>query len=203
MNKVKNLKRLVILTDFILIFCSLLFWIIDVYITNQNKVNNIYYFDGTKTWQSPNLYIISIGCLFILPIILFLQIKRNVKNVILCMCAEIIVGILFILTSSGSGGLWDTGDKYYYFASPINSKKVVAEEWSWLQGGGINFYETINEKQIHCIGGISTDDGFKPIENNAYSLKWSDNEININYSFGGGGPNEQWLTKTFKFSINK
>ena len=119
---------------------------------------------------------------------------------VLCICAEMISVILFILTSIGSGGLWDRYEKYYYFTSPISHKKIIAEEWSWLQGGGVNFYETVNEKQIHCIGRISTDDGFRPLSNNAYSLKWSENEVNINYSFRGSGINEAWMTETFKLT---
>lgn len=80
---------------------------------------------------------------------------------------------------------------------------MVAEEWSWLQGSGVNFYEPIDEKKLHRIGYILTDDGYRPLKDNSYSLKWSENEVTNNFSIRDSGQETVWKTETLKFSAIK
>lgn len=203
MSKEKNTKKLFIMIDIIIIFCSFLSLVITGFITGQNRLNGVFYFDGVKMWQSPSYYIISIICLLVFPIILFLQLKKDIKNFILCFSIGIITFFLsfFIyLLFSGSG---DRSEHYYNFSSPINGRTMVAEEWSWLQGGGVNFYEPLDEEKMHRIGYISTDDGYRPLKDNSYSFKWSENEVTISYSYRGNGKSEVWKTDTIKFSTIK
>lgn len=203
MSEEKSIKKLFVVADFIIVFSSLLFLTVTVFITKQNQASKFFYFNGTKVWQSPNLYIVSIICLLIFPIILFLQLKKNRKNMILCIGIAIIMvfsSIFIYLVFTGTG---DREERYYYFTSPITGKDIIAEEWSWLLGGGVNFYETINDKHVHLIGNIPTDNGYRPLENNAYSLKWSENDFTIDFSFRDSGPNELWKTETLKLDTTK
>lgn len=203
MGKEKNIKKLFIIVDIVIVILSFLSFVITGFITGQNRSNEIFYFDGVKMWQSPSYYIVSIICLLVFPIILFLQLKKDIKNMILCFCIGIItifLSFFIYLLFSGSG---DRSERYYNFTSPITGTTMVAEEWSWLQGGGVNFYESIDEEKMHRIGYISTDEGYRPLEDNSYSLKWSENEVTIYFSFRGRGQDEAWQTETLKFSTKK
>lgn len=203
MSKEKNIKKLYTIVHIVMVFFIILSLVITDFITGQNRSNGIFYFDGAKMWQSPCYYIVSITCLLVFPIILYLQLKKDIKNVILCFgigSITIFLSFIIYLSFSDSG---DRSERYYNFTSPINGRTMVAEEWSWLQGGGVNFYEPIDEGRVHRIGYISTDDGYRPLEDNSYSLKWSEYEVTIHFSFRGRGQDEAWQTETLKFSTKK
>jgi hypothetical protein len=130
-------------------------------------------------------------------------IKKNKKNTILCIGIGIITVFLSIFISLVFTGSGDSDESYYYFTSPITGDVIIAEEWSWLLGGGVNFYEKSNEKQVHLIGSISTDNGYRPLADNAYSLEWNPNEVTISYSYRGSGRKELWKVETLKFTTTK
>ena len=130
MNEEKSIRKLFVIADFIVIFFCLFFVAITVFITRQNQANEIFYFNGTKVWQSPSFYIVSIICLLIFPIILFLQLKKNKKNTILCVGIAIIAAFLSICISLVFTGSEGRDESYYYFTSPITGDVIIAEEWS-------------------------------------------------------------------------
>lgn len=73
---------------------------------------------------------------------------------------------------------------YYDFTSPDGKHTVIAGEWSWLQGGGVSFYERTNLIFVERIGNFSTDDGYEPIKNGDYSVVWNDNEMTFTANNG-------------------
>lgn len=75
---------------------------------------------------------------------------------------------------------------YYDFTSPDRKYTVIAGEWSWLHGGGINFYERINPVFVEKIGNFSTDDGYTPISRGKYSVEWNENVMTFSADNGNG-----------------
>lgn len=65
--------------------------------------------------------------------------------------------------------------KYYEFNSPDGEYTVVAQEWSFLLGGGVDFYERINPLIITHKNSFSTDDGYLAISSGDYSVEWEEN----------------------------
>ena len=97
--------------------------------------------------------------------------RRYLKTVI-CLAAS---GVM--LYCVGISSFFSRPYKYYDFVSPDGKNTVIAGEWSWLQGGGVNFYKRINFLFVKRIGSFSTDDGYEPIKNGDYSLQWDENKM--------------------------
>lgn len=64
---------------------------------------------------------------------------------------------------------------YYEFMSPDKQHSVIANEWSYLMGGGIDFYERINPLFVKSKGSLTVDDGVNIIKTNGYSVEWQNN----------------------------
>ena len=66
-------------------------------------------------------------------------------------------------------------NKYFEFTSPDGNYTVVAEEKTELLSGTIRFYERENMLFVSHKDIFSTDDGYRPITSDRYSVEWNDN----------------------------
>lgn len=78
-----------------------------------------------------------------------------------------------IISSTCVLGAFNLDTKYYEFVSPDKQHTVVAEEWSYLQGGGVNFHERVNPLFVIRKESFSTDDGYRAIDSGDYAVEWS------------------------------
>lgn len=100
------------------------------------------------------------------------------NSVIRFLCICIICFFAYFLSTFISTG------NYYEFSSPDGEHTVVAEEWSFLLGGGVNFYERINPVFVKYKENFSTDDGFRAISWGDYSVEWEENVMSITLQNG-------------------
>ena len=116
---------------------------------------------------------LAVICLIIIAVIAIVKKEKHriVKSVI---CFAVSGAMLYCI---GISGFLSRPYTYYDFTSPDEKYTVIAGEWSWLLGGGVNFYERTNPFFVKRIGNFSTDDGYEPIKNNDYSVKWLENEM--------------------------
>lgn len=102
--------------------------------------------------------------------------STNIKNKFL----QVFINVLLtgvIISSTCVLGAFSLDTKYYEFVSPDKQHTVVAEEWSYLLGGGVNFYERINPLFVIRKESFSTDDGYKAIHSGYYTVEWHGNTM--------------------------
>ncbi len=85
---------------------------------------------------------------------------------------------------------------YYELVSPDKQYSVIANEWSYLMGGGIDFYERINPLFVHLKSSLTLDDGVHIIKSNGYSVEWQNNVMIFTFNNG----NAQSESVTVKLS---
>ncbi len=135
--------------------------------------------------------ICAVVCLIIISVIAVAKKeKHRVLKAVICLAAS---GVM--LYCIGVSGFFSRPYTYYDFTSPDGKYTVIAGEWSWLLGGGINFYERTNPLFVKRIGSFSTDDGYEPIKNGDYSSEWNGN-IMIFTANNGNGKYETVKIKT-------
>lgn len=125
----------------------------------------------------------ALACVFLLITGIMAIILKNEKHLIIStviriMCICILCGIA--LTSSFD----HSNSRYYEFTSPDNKHTVIAEEWSFLMGGGVVFYERVNPLFVRYKEGFSTDDGYRAISGGDYSVEWQDDTMSITLQNG-------------------
>lgn len=96
--------------------------------------------------------------------------KHMVINTFIRMA--LIAGILYYTFTLS---FFTADNEYYKFTSPDGKYSVIAEEWSFLLGGGVNFYERENLFIVTEKESISTDDGYRVISAENYSVEWKEN----------------------------
>ena len=96
--------------------------------------------------------------------------KRIVINSVVRFVCICIIGFFAFISASAKKDY-----NYYEFTSPDGIYKVVAEEWSYLLGGGVNFYERINPMIVTYKDCFHTDDGYRAISSGDYSVNWNEN----------------------------
>ena len=116
---------------------------------------------------------LAVICLIIIAVIAIVKKEKHriLKTVI---CFVLSCAMLFCI---GFSDFFSSPYTYYDFTSPNGKYTVIAGEWSWLLGGGINFFERTNPLFVKRIGSFSTDDGYEPIRNNDYSVQWNEKEM--------------------------
>lgn len=124
--------------------------------------------------------ICAVVCLIIIAVIAIVKKeKRRILKSVICFAVS---GVM--LYCIGVSGFFSRPYTYYDFTSPDGKYTVIAGEWSWLLGGGVNFYERINSLFVKRIGSFSTDDGYEPIKNNDYSVQWDENQMTFTANNG-------------------
>ncbi len=105
--------------------------------------------------------------------------KRIILNsVIRFLCICVICSFALVLSSVSKDC------EYYKFISPDGAHTVIAEEWSYLLGGGVVFYERVNPLLVTYRENFSTDDGFRAISSGDYSVEWNENAMSITLQNG-------------------
>lgn len=98
--------------------------------------------------------------------------KQRILKAVICLAAS---GTMIFCI--GISAFFSNSYTFYDFNSPDGKYTVIAGEWSWLQGGGIDFYERTNLLFVKKAGSFSTDDGFEPIKRNDYFVEWDENKM--------------------------
>lgn len=138
---------------------------------------------GTADGDTLNIIFSVCAVIFLLISAITAIISKNEKRVVsntiirfLCVCG---LCIFALITSTVRKDC-----VYYDFISPDGEHTVVAEEWSYLLGGGVNFYERINPLFVVCKEIFSTDDGYRAISSGDYSVEWNKNIMCITMQDG-------------------
>ncbi len=105
--------------------------------------------------------------------------KRIVLNSVIRILSICVIGCFAFVSSSVSKDC-----EYYEFFSPDGAHTVVAEEWSYLLGGGVVFYERINPLFVTYREDFTTDDGYRAISSGDYSVEWEENVMSITLQNG-------------------
>lgn len=105
--------------------------------------------------------------------------KRIVLNSVIRILSICVISCFTFISSSVSKDC-----EYYEFSSPDGAHTVVAEEWSYLLGGGVVFYERVNPLAVTYREDFSTDDGYRAISSGDYSVKWEENVMSITLQNG-------------------
>ncbi len=121
-------------------------------------------------------------CLIIISIIAIAK-KEKHRFLQIVICLMISVAMFWCV---GISSFFSRPYTYYDFTSPDGKYTVTAGEWSWLQGGGINFYERKNILFVKRIGNFSTDDGYCAIKSGNYSVQWDRNVMIFTADNGNG-----------------
>lgn len=129
------------------------------------------------------LLICAAACLAVSAITAFAS-KREKHIVINTVIRIILIAVTVYYTLILS--LFTTDTEYYKFTSPDGKHSVIAEEWSFLLGGGVNFYERENVFFVKEKGSFSTDDGYRVIAAENYSVEWNENVFTFSGSNGNG-----------------
>lgn len=88
-------------------------------------------------------------------------------------------------------------NEYYNFTSPDGNHTVIAEEWSLLLDGGVNFYERENSFLVIRKENFNTDDGYRIISSGNYSVEWNENIMAFTGNNGNG------VFKTVEIELNQ
>ncbi len=120
-------------------------------------------------------------CIVILSAILL----RKQKNKIVLLI-PIILSFCIVVCSTFTWAFTSVDNKYYEFHSPDGKHTVAVREWSFLLGGGVHIYERINPFFVKELGRMGTDDGYRAIEHNDYSIEWDDNNFTLTIGNGIG-----------------
>lgn len=117
--------------------------------------------------------VLAVICLIAIAVIAVIK-KEKYKILKSIICFALSGAMIFFV---GVSGFFSRPYTYYDFTSPDGEYTVIAGEWSWLLGGGVNFFERTNLLFVKRIGSFSTDDGYEPIKNNEYSVDWDENKM--------------------------
>ncbi len=132
-------------------------------------------------------------CLVILSaVVIIKKEKRRVLHTVVCLMIS--AAMIYCVSISW---FFSRPYTYYDFTSPDGKYTVIAGEWSWLQGGGVNFYERINPVFVKKIGSFSTDDGYQPINKGDYTVEWNGNIMEFIADNGNG------IDKSLKIEAEK
>lgn len=133
-------------------------------------------------------------CLVISVIAAFASKKE--KHIVINSLIRIIL-ITGILSYALSSGILTADNEYYKFTSPDKEYSVIAEEWSFLLGGGVVFYERENAFLVIEKESFNTDDGYRVISAGNYSVEWNENIM----AFTGSNGNN--IYKTVEIELSK
>ena len=163
-----KMKKIKVISEILSAVFSLL--ALTVFLTESDSVYNILIGTVNGDTLIAVFAVCSAVCLLISAItaILSKTEKRIVLNSVirfLCIC---IIGFFALISAISAEGY----RKYYKFTSPDGAHTVIAEEWSYLLGGGVVFYERINPMLVEYKESFDTDDGFRAISSGDYLAEW-------------------------------
>lgn len=121
-------------------------------------------------------------CFIIISVI---AIIRKEKHMIL----QAVIGLMIsaaMFSCVGISSFFSRPYSYYNFTSPDGKYTVIAGEWSWLQGGGVTFYERKNPLFVIPKESFLTDDGYEAIKSGDYSVEWDENVMIFTADNGSG-----------------
>lgn len=78
-------------------------------------------------------------------------------------------------------------EEYHSFASPDGAHTIVIMENVSLISGQVVLYERVNPFLIYPKDRIVTDDGYRPVCAEKYSLVWKENAVTLSVADGAGG----------------
>lgn len=152
-----------------------------LYIKSRNGYRILIDFFGLILRQADVLFILLL--MIVAWIIFFLKLfwkkySSKVARVFLLIgWILLIVGFLFETLIFLGGHLVST---YHTFISPDNKHTLVVDEASFLLLGNVSLFERVNPLFIEDLdAGTSLDDGFSPISEGKYCIKWYGNRVNF------------------------
>ncbi len=174
--KMKKIKTISEILSAIFVLLALSVFIIERYSDYRILI-------GSADGDTLNVVFLVYAAIFLLVSAITAIISKAEKRIVLNSVIRFL--IICIIGSFALISVSDNKDyKYYEFSSPDGEHTVVAEEWSFLLGGGVNFYERINPVLIKYKENFSTDDGFRAISSGDYSVEWNENVMSITLQNG-------------------
>lgn len=95
----------------------------------------------------------------------------------------IVLAVLFVCLWVG----FITEPRYYVYHSPNQQDTIVIKEEAFLLAGYGSMYVKENAFFMKRVEGYSTDDGYRPFQNDDYQLEWGEDEVTVTYGFGSMG----------------
>lgn len=192
MNNIRKIVKLAcIFIGVFSVLCIVALALIDKY------TDLIFYFMklDTSDWMNISFTALALS-ITVYAIVLYKE--NKIRKLILC--GLIILSLGIYVCSSFGHAFTSVEDKYYTFNSPDGNYHLIAKEWSFLLGGGVHLYEEKNPVFLKQLGQVGTDDGFRAIEHNAYSIEWDDNKVTFTVSMGNGYDDSTTVELTSKES---
>lgn len=137
--------------------------------------------------------ICAVLCLIIISVITIIK-KEKHRGLQTAVCLMISCAMIYCV---GLSSFLSRPYNYYDFTPPDGKYTAIAGEWSWLQGGGITFYERKNPLFVKCVGTFGTDDGYRAIESGDYSVEWNGNVMTFTAPDGNGSGKYESVNVTF------
>ncbi len=125
----------------------------------------------------PFFYVVSILWLGLAVNTLVLRKVKRKQFKILIIVLVAVLSLFFICLQF----LFYEKDVFVEFNSANGEHVIYASEKSWLQSGTVNFYEKNSPVSVKRLGSVHTDDGFLPVEHNAYNIVWNDDGFSFEY----------------------
>jgi len=101
----------------------------------------------------------------------------------------IVLAVLFVCLCVG----FITEPRYYVYHSPNQQDTIVIKEEAFLLAGYGSIYVKENAFFMKRAEGYSTDDGYRPFQNDDYQLEWGEDEVTVTYGFGSMGVQKEIL----------
>ncbi len=144
--------------------------------------NNIYLYVFGCSVEDVTQIVTVIGLFALIGAVVFVVFK-NVKSKLILATSSIIcvffLGLgIFVLDINTP-----VFDNCYEFCSEDKNHQIVVKETSYLLGGFGYIYEKTSDFTMTEIALYSTDDGFLPVENNAYEFVWYDTGFDFCYPY--------------------
>ena len=95
----------------------------------------------------------------------------------------IVLAVLFVCLWVG----FITEPRYYVYHSPNQQDTIVIKEEAFLLAGYGSIYVKENAFFMKRAGDYTTDDGYRPFQNDDYQLEWGEDEVTVTYGFGSMG----------------
>jgi len=173
----KKIKILSIVAGVVSIFLIVALALVDAY----TEYYVIFLRTGTSGISYFSFTILSAA---IITLVVTMYKDKQIRLLKTIVCVLIAVGMF--ICSSFLYAVTDLENKYYKFYSPDKKYCIIAYEWSFLLGGGVEIYEPSNVLLARKVAQLGADDGYRFIKHHNYSIEWDKNIVTFTVGSDSG-----------------